>query len=208
VTRVKICGVTSVEQAAACVDAGADAVGVNLVDESPRRVSRATARAIAQAVGHRTLLVGVVAAGLRDGFVEELRSLRDDTGLGCLQVHGLDVGGTVAALLPHAYGAVAISGLEDVPVADRMPGDYVLVDTKVDGRLGGTGRAFDWALVVGLARRRKVVLAGGLTPSNVGAAIAAVRPWCVDVASGVESAPGIKDVAKVRAFIAAARTAG
>jgi phosphoribosylanthranilate isomerase len=88
-----------------------------------------------------------------------------------------------------------------------MPGDYVMVDARTSGALGGTGRNFDWKLVVGLARRRRMVLAGGLTPDNVENAIAMVRPWCVDVASGVESSPGIKDVAKIEAFVTHARRA-
>jgi phosphoribosylanthranilate isomerase len=88
-----------------------------------------------------------------------------------------------------------------------MPGAYVLVDAKVEGALGGTGHSFDWALVVDLARSRRLVLAGGLTPDNVKRAVEEVRPWCVDVASGVESAPGVKDPAKVRAFVGAVRSA-
>ena len=78
-------------------------------------------------------------------------------------------------------------------------------DARVAGALGGTGHAFDWSLVVGLARRRKLVLAGGLTPENVRSAVELVRPWCVDVASGVESAPGVKDLGRVRAFVEAVR---
>jgi phosphoribosylanthranilate isomerase len=88
-----------------------------------------------------------------------------------------------------------------------MPGDYVLVDAKVDGLLGGTGHAFDWSLVVDLAKTRKLVLAGGLTPANVARAIRTVSPWCVDVASGVETTVARKDPAKLRAFISAVRGA-
>jgi len=88
-----------------------------------------------------------------------------------------------------------------------MPGDYVMVDARVEGSLGGTGHTFDWTLVRGLASRRRLVLAGGLTPGNVAEAIASVGPWCVDVASGVESAPGVKDMGKVWAFVDAARRA-
>jgi phosphoribosylanthranilate isomerase len=82
------------------------------------------------------------------------------------------------------------------------------VDAKVAGSLGGTGKVFDWSLVVELAKRRRLVLAGGLTPSNVASAVAQVHPWCVDVASGVESAPGVKDLSKVRTFIEEARKGG
>jgi phosphoribosylanthranilate isomerase len=202
-TRVKVCGVTSVEQAVACVDAGVDAIGVNFVASSPRRVDERAARAIVEAVGERTLVVAVV-AGMR---VAAMRELVGRTGVGCLQLHGDEPAEDVAALLPHAYKAVRVAGPQDVAAAEAMPGDYVLVDAKVEGALGGTGHAFDWDLVAGLATRRRLVLAGGLTPENVAAAVKRVRPWCVDVASGVESAPAVKDLAKVRAFVTAARGA-
>ena len=201
-TRVKICGVTSADEARDSVDAGADSVGVNFVASSVRRVDVETARAIVRAVGTRTLVVGVV-AGMT---VAAMRALRDATGVGCLQLHGDETVDDVAALLPHAYKAVRVEGAADVLRARAMPGDYVLVDAKVEGALGGTGHAFDWSLVVELAKTRKLVLAGGLTPANVAGAIERVRPWCVDVASGVESAPGKKDPARVRAFIEAVRT--
>ena len=200
-TRVKVCGVTSVEQAVACAELGIDAIGVNLVPSSVRRVDEAVARAIAEAVGKETLVVAVVA----DRTVEELRGVAARTGVGCLQLHGGEDAATVAALLPHAYKAVRVAGPGDVAIAAAMPGEYVMVDAKVAGALGGTGHTFDWGLVVDLASERKLVLAGGLTPDNVRQAVDRVRPWCVDVASGVESAVGVKDLARVRAFVAAAR---
>ena len=202
-TRIKICGVTSPAQALACVDAGADSVGVNFVRSSVRRVDEETARGIAAAVGSTALVVGVV-AGMS---VSEMRALKAVTGVGCLQLHGDEAPEDVEALLPHAYKAVRVAAQDDVARARAMPGAYVLVDAKVEGALGGTGHSFDWALVVDLARSRRLVLAGGLTPDNVKRAVEEVRPWCVDVASGVESAPGVKDPAKVRAFVGAVRSA-
>jgi phosphoribosylanthranilate isomerase len=203
VTRIKICGVTSERQAVACADAGADAIGVNFVASSRRRVTRDVAREIVHAVGARVLVVGVVA----DEPIDAMLALRSATGLGCLQLHGDESPVAVAALLPHAYKAVRIGGADDVTRAEAMPGEYVMVDAQVEGALGGTGRRFDWGLVVGLAQKRRLVLAGGLTPDNVGAAIEKVRPWCVDVASGVERSPGDKDLTKVRSFIEAVRAA-
>lgn len=202
-TRIKICGVTSVDQALACAAAGADSLGVNFVASSPRRVELDVARSIVRAVGKRALVVAVV-SGMD---VDAMRALRDDVGVGCLQVHGDAIDDRVAALLPHAYAAVSVGGGDDVRRAEAMPGDFVMVDAKVAGALGGTGRTFDWSLVVDLAKKRKVVLAGGLTPVNVADAIGAVRPWCVDVASGVERGPGDKDIAKVHAFVSAVRSA-
>ncbi len=202
-TRIKICGVTSAEQAESCVEAGADSVGVNFVPASPRCVDIETGRSIVRAIGSRALVVAVV-AGMP---LPAMRALRDATGVGCLQLHGDETADDVTALLPHAYKAVRVATAGDVARARAMPGDYVLVDAKVEGIFGGTGHAFDWGLVVGLAKERRVVLAGGLTPENVTRAIEIVRPWCVDVASGVESAPRVKDPAKVRAFVAAVRAA-
>jgi phosphoribosylanthranilate isomerase len=202
--HVKICGVTSAAQAVACAEAGASAIGVNFVPTSPRRVDVATARGIARAVraaSPRTLVVGVVA----DLDVSAMRALRDDAELGCLQLHGDEPPEALAALLPHAYKALRIGDASDVARADAYGGDHILVDAKVAGALGGTGARFDWQLVAALARARKVTLAGGLTPENVAEAVRIVRPFCVDVASGVErGAPGVKDMDRVRAFIAAA----
>jgi phosphoribosylanthranilate isomerase len=203
VIRVKICGVTSVDQALACAELGADAIGVNFVPSSPRRVDAKTARAVADALSPRVLVVGVVA----DLPVSAMRALVEETKVGCLQLHGDETAEQLTAMLPHAYKAVRVGSREDVERAEAAPGEYVLVDAKVEGLLGGSGQQVDTSLIAGLAKRRRLVLAGGLTPGNVAAAIAAVRPWCVDVASGVESSPGVKDMAKVRAFIEAARGA-
>lgn len=201
--HVKICGVTTPDDARACVELGASAIGVNFVSSSPRSIDVATARAVADAVhatGTKAIVVGVVAGK----SVDELRALVRDAGLDCLQLHGEESPADVEALLPHAYKAVRIATAADVDLARTFPGDHVLVDAKVEGVLGGSGAVFDWALVADLARERRLTLAGGLHPGNVAAAVNAVRPYCVDVASGVESAPGVKDLAKVRAFIAAA----
>lgn len=201
---IKICGVTSPEEARLAVDAGADAVGVNLVPTSKRRVDEDTARAIVRAVGNAAEVVAVVA----DLGVEELRSLAGRTGVGSLQLHGSELPAVVAALAPLAYQAVRIATAADVASSRVFPGSRLLADSKVTGALGGTGRAFDWALVTELARERPLIVAGGLTPENVGLAVEAVRPYGVDTASGVEGAnPRAKDPDKVREFVAAARRA-
>ncbi|MEO6420660.1 MAG: phosphoribosylanthranilate isomerase [Polyangiaceae bacterium] len=201
--HVKICGVTSVADALACVDAGASSIGLNFIPSSPRCVSAETARAISKSIGARALVVGVVA----DLTVDAMRALKDEAELGCLQLHGEEPPEVVAALLPHAYKALRISNEWDVARAGLYPGEYVLVDAKVEGALGGTGKTFDWDLVRDLARARKLTLAGGLTPENVVAAVRAVRPFAVDVASGVEAeSPRKKDVSRVRAFVLAAHS--
>jgi phosphoribosylanthranilate isomerase len=203
VTHVKICGVTTPEDALLCVEAGASAIGLNFVPSSPRCITPVRARAISRRVRGRTLVVGVVA----DMEVPAMRDLLKSAELECVQLHGDESPGTVATLLPHAYKAVRIGSAEDVARAGSFPGPYLLVDARVEGALGGTGATFDWSLVAELARARKLTLAGGLTAENVGRAIATAHPYCVDVASGVESAPGVKDAAKVEAFVGAVRAA-
>jgi phosphoribosylanthranilate isomerase len=199
---VKICGVKTPEQAVLCVAAGAASIGVNFVASSARRVDVATARAISRAVGKTALVVGVVA----DMKVDEMRRLRDDAELGCLQLHGDESPEDVAALLPHAYKSIHVGDEGDIEHARTFPGDYILVDAKVDGALGGTGKTFDWTLVRALATEKKLTLAGGLTADNVGRAVLLVVPYCVDVASGVEAGtPGVKDLGRVAAFIRAAQ---
>lgn len=202
-TAVKICGITTIEDALLAADLGADAIGLNFVARSPRRIAWAQARAIVDALAGATLVVGVV-ADLDEG---ELRALVAETGIGCLQLHGDEPPEALVPFLPHAYKALRIGSAEDVARAASYPGDYLLADAKVEGALGGTGATFDWSLARDLAAARKLTLAGGLDPSNVAEAIRTVRPFCVDVASGVEQRPGVKDAARMRAFIDAARSA-
>jgi phosphoribosylanthranilate isomerase len=200
--KIKICGITSIEDAKACAHLGVDAIGVNFVRGTSRCIDTTRAREIVAAVPG-LLVVGVVA----NESVESMKRLVEATGIGCLQLHGDESAETVAALLPHAYKAVRIAGSEDVARARAFPGEHLLVDAKVEGALGGTGEIFDWALVRELARERRLTLAGGLRPDNVARAIAEVAPYCVDVASGVESSPGKKDRAKLEAFVDAVRSA-
>ena len=202
--HVKICGVKTVADAEAAVRLGASSIGLNFVPSSIRRIDAPTARAISEAVhalGTKAIVVGVVA----DLSLNEMRALLEDAALDCLQLHGSESNDLLRPLLPHAYRAVRIANADDVAVARATLGDYLLVDAKVPGALGGTGHTFDWSLVKDLAEERRLTLAGGLTPDNVEAAIAAVHPYCVDVASGVESAPGVKDPAAMAAFIRAAQ---
>ncbi|MBX3261718.1 MAG: phosphoribosylanthranilate isomerase [Labilithrix sp.] len=192
---------TTVADALACAELGASAIGVNFVPSSPRAVTVARAREIADALrATEVLVVGVVA----DLDLAAMRALVRDAALGCLQLHGSEPPEALAPLLPHAYKAVRVSTAADVALARTFGGDYLLADAKVAGALGGTGATFDWALVKELARERKLTLAGGLRPDNVARAVEEVAPWCVDVASGVERAPGVKDLDAVRAFIAEA----
>jgi phosphoribosylanthranilate isomerase len=196
--HVKICGITATDDAEVAVENGASAIGLNFVPSSPRLVDVKVARRIVECVGERTLVVLVVA----DRGADELRALLRATGARCLQLCGDERPELVAEFLPHAYKSVRIGSEADVMAAMRYPGEHLLVDAKVEGKLGGTGKTVDWALVEPLARSRKLTLAGGLRPGNVADAIRAVRPFCVDVASGVErdGDPRRKDPEKLRAF--------
>jgi phosphoribosylanthranilate isomerase len=196
--RVKICGVTNAEDARMCADEGADAIGINFVPSSKRVVTEDEARAIADTVRGRVLLVGVVA----DLDVNAMKQLALRVGLECLQLHGDETPAMLAPLLPHAYKAIRVTSAEDVARANAYGGDYVLLD----GAVAGSGKTFDWTLAHDLTSRRRVTLAGGLSPENVEDAIRVVSPYCVDVASGVETTPRKKDRALVREFVRRART--
>jgi phosphoribosylanthranilate isomerase len=200
--RIKICGITSVEDAEGCAALGVDMIGLNFVPASPRRVDVDRARAIAGAVRGRVEIVGVVA----DMDEAAMTALAEAVGLDRLQLHGSEPP-EVVRRLGRAFKAVRVGSAEDVAEADRYEG-LLLVDAKVPGALGGTGRTVDFALVAPLSRARPLLLAGGLGPANVADAVRAVGPWGVDTASGVERAPGVKDLGAVGAFVRAARGAG
>ncbi len=206
--RTKICGITSVSDAELCVSLGADAIGLNFVPGTKRCIDVALARSIVAAVGDQTLVVGVVA----NLTATALHDLRRDAKLACLQLHGDETPAFLAAFLPHAYKAVAVRSHEDLERARTFGGAYILLDAPPNaaGQIGGTGESWGYEVAAPLARERRVSLAGGLDAANVVEAITAVRPWCVDVASGVElpgATRGEKSEARVAAFLAAVREA-
>lgn len=202
-TRVKICGLTREDDALQCVEAGADAIGLNFWPGTARCVDVATARRIVDAVGARVLTVGVFV----DATEQEIADIRERTGIVCVQLHGQEPPELVARFLPHAYKALRVKGEASIDEARRFPGEHILLDAYVAGQPGGTGHTFNWRLAAAFARERRVTLAGGLHPGNVAEAISAVQPYCVDVASGVELSPGVKDPNAVTAFIRAAQHA-
>lgn len=203
---IKICGVTCVADARMAVEFGVDAIGVNLVPSSVRFVDEATARRIADAVRGRVRVVGVVA----EHDPVKLDRMRRVTGVDWLQLHGDEPTEQDIVLPRDSFLAVRIGDRSDVERARRSPGDPVLVDAKVPGMLGGSGVGFDWELVRGLAAERRLILAGGLRPDNVATAVAIVRPWGVDVASGVQTDHDArrKDPERVRRFVEAVRGSG
>jgi len=202
--RIKVCGVTTPEDAVMCAEEGVDYIGINFVEASPRFVARADAAAIVSAVSGRfpnVTFVGVVA----NESPWALESIRRATWISWLQCHGDESTDYIKEAQPYVVKAVRIEGPDDAERAKAFSGEWVLVDSHVRGLLGGSGTAFDWALVRSLAKTRPIMLAGGLSPDNVAEAVRIVRPFAVDVASGVEESPRKKHRGKVRAFVAAAR---
>ena len=140
--RVKICGVTSLDDALMCVEAGADAIGLNFWPGSVRRCEEPSAREIVAALGSRLLVVGVFV----DADRGQIERLRDALGLGCVQLHGAEPPSLLESFLPHAYKALRVRGPEVLAEARRYGGEHVLLDAYVPGLPGGTGATFDWRL--------------------------------------------------------------
>lgn len=201
-TGVKVCGVTREEDALAAVDAGVDALGFNFYDKSKRAVRLED---IAAWVGRLPAGVGRIAVVVQPDE-SLLRALSGSGLFHALQFHGGE-GPDFCALWGGEFylKACPISDEVSAAAAAGDPAPCLLLDAHAPGVFGGTGRTIDWSLAAGVVRAtdRPIVLSGGLCPENVAAAVAAVRPAAVDTASGVESAPGIKDAAKMKAFVAA-----
>jgi phosphoribosylanthranilate isomerase len=203
--RVKICGITNVEDALAAVAAGADAVGFVFHKESPRRVTSDVVKRIVAQLPPFVLPVGV--------FVNEdikiVRDLMDECGLALAQLHGDEAAAYCDLLGRPVLKAIRLKdrgsllSLAEYTGRSRVRG-FVL-DAFSAVSYGGTGQLTDWSLAAEAARTVPVVLAGGLTPANVAEAVQKVKPYGVDVSSGVESRPGRKDHEKIRAFIKAAK---
>ena len=200
--EVKICGLTMVDDAVRCIEAGADAIGLNFWPGSPRCVDVSTARSIVVAGGDRAQMVGVFV----DFTLGQVREILRETGIQWAQLHGDEPPELVAALLPTAYKAVGVKDGSAIELVRSYPGEHLLLDASVPGMPGGTGRTFDWDIAAAVAGERKLTLAGGLNPDNVAKAIQVVNPFRVDVASGVESTPGRKDLELVRSFIHAVKS--
>jgi phosphoribosylanthranilate isomerase len=201
VTRIKICGITTTEDALFCANAGVDFLGMIFVPKTPRYITPARAKEIVGVVqasrpASPPKFVGV----FRDASPAEMRRIAETVGLDLVQLHGNETDDDARA--------VAIPAIKSVHVGDTLPdtgavpsAEWLLFDTLDDRRSGGTGRRFNWSLLSEWKRTKPFFLAGGLDPDNIGAAISLVRPDAVDVSSGVERAPGVKDHEKVRHLI-------
>jgi phosphoribosylanthranilate isomerase len=207
--KVKICGLTELHDAELAASLGAWAIGMVFHEGSPRRCSTEQALRITTALRRRTELCGVFV----NATLAELTQRTDELGLTMLQLHG-DEGPAFCAEVARRSGArvikaIQVAGAGDVRKLERYHVDFHLADACAkapDGRRlrGGTGETFDWGLLANRHAHTPLILSGGLEPDNVAEAVAAVRPFAVDTASGTERAPGHKDEAKLRAFFAAA----
>lgn len=213
--HIKVCGITNVDDARCAVDAGADFLGFIFYPKSPRFVTVEQAATVAQAIRDEfgrcsPRFVGVFV----NEPVERVRAVLEGASLELAQLCGSESPAEVNALAPHAFKAIRPEVSADVEAAvvaysgvflddDALP--QVLLDSYHPDRFGGTGIAADLSLAQMLSSRYRLLLAGGLTPEKVGPAIERARPWGVDVSSGVEWAKGLKDHARIRAFVAAVR---
>jgi phosphoribosylanthranilate isomerase len=205
--KIKFCGITSARDAELAAAAGAWALGLNFWPRSPRRCDPAVAAEIASAFRRRLQIVGVFV----NPSLDELAWSADAIGLTMVQLHG-DEGPAFCAEVARRTGcrvikAVRVSSGADIQALSAFHTDYHLLDSYSPGLPGGTGETFAWELARGHHGPVPMILSGGLNADNVAGAIATVRPFAVDVASGVERSPGRKDPDKLRAFAAAVQSA-
>jgi len=206
VIHVKICGITSLEDALAAVEFGADYLGFNFYQASPRYIDPDHCARITATLRQRHPQVRLVGVFVNTP-PQQIQSVLESCHLHLAQLHGSESPAMLAALSGRAYKALRTITPGDLAgfIIHAPPIPRLLLDANVPGSFGGTGQTGDWAAAAALAKRYPIFLAGGLNPENVAEAIAAVQPWGVDVASGVESSPGRKDSLKLESFIAEVR---
>jgi len=199
---VKVCGITRLTDALHAVEQGATAIGFVFWPRSPRGVTVERAAEISARLPSHVMRVGVFV----NEPVESIRAIAERTRLTAVQLHGDEPPAYADALDWPVLRAVSVAELDSASEA-WAPETALLVDNIDPVRRGGTGAVIDWSQAAAVAQKRRIVLAGGLTPDNVASAIRAVHPFGVDVSSGVEASPGVKDFDKVTRFIANARLA-
>jgi phosphoribosylanthranilate isomerase len=199
---VKICGITNLDDALLSVEAGADAVGFIFYDQSPRAVKPLVVRRIVEYLPGHVTKVGVFVHAAPKDVAAICREVR----LSAAQLYGKQSQTELRELETGVIKAFQVGKGFDVRILSRYRVDAFLLDTLVKGKSGGTGKTFDWNIARRATKYGKVILSGGLNPDNVSEAVRFVRPYGVDVCSGVEARPGKKDSKKVREFIQRAKT--
>jgi len=203
-TKIKICGIRTANDALAAMDASADMLGFNFYPKSPRYINVGKCRDIMSVMRKYAQItyVGVFV----NASIAEVRATMETCALSLAQLHGDETYEMIQSLNGKAFKA--FRGVpENINGFAREDAPALLVDASVRGAYGGTGVTADWKGAAELAKNYPILLAGGLTPENVAEAVRQVRPWGVDVASGVESSPGSKDASKMKAFVRAIRSA-
>jgi phosphoribosylanthranilate isomerase len=211
-TKIKICGIKTLKDALAAIDSGADYLGFNFYPKSVRFIEKNACAEITSVLKRQhpnIKLVGVFV----NSSVEEIKDILDTCSLDLAQLHGDETPEMLASFNGKAFKAIRLSSSESfdpsVPlresVTESVDSPAMLIDAAVKGIYGGSGVTADWTAAAELAKKYPLLLAGGLTPENVADAVSQVRPWGVDVASGVESAPGEKDAGKMSAFVKAVK---
>lgn len=210
---VKICGITHLDDALMAVEAGADLLGFICYPKSPRYIPPVDIAAILAAMHSSQARIRTVGVFVNESLAN-VRHILQQTGLDLAQLHGDEPPAFVQELAGRAFKALrpttlakAASDASDYAPLGPPSGPDLLIDAYHPRAYGGTGRQGDWRIAASLARRYRILLAGGLTPANVAEAIAQVQPWGIDVSSGVEQVPGIKNPTAVRALITAAKNA-
>jgi phosphoribosylanthranilate isomerase len=202
--KVKICGITSVADGQMAAAAGADMIGLMFYDQSPRHITLPQAAEISRALSPYVLRVGVFVNPDEEFVVRAIK----ECGLNLLQFHGDESSEFCTQFGVFNLKALRVRDAASLQTLEHFETDAFLLDAYSKSGLGGTGEKFNWDLAIEAQKFNKpIFLAGGLTSENVADAVKKVRPFAVDVSSGVESAPGKKDAAKVRSFIAAAKQA-
>jgi phosphoribosylanthranilate isomerase len=191
--KIKICGITNLEDALIAAEFGADALGFIFVKTSPRHIRPSAARKIIQELPPFTLPVGVVA----DFSREEILDLIEETRIGCVQFHGNESSKQLAKFPLPVYKSFRVDKDFNLETLRRYKGSAYLLDTYIEGTVGGTGKMFDWDIAIKAKAYGRIILAGGLNPENIIDAIQKVQPYALDVNSGVESSPGKKDKNKL-----------
>jgi len=192
--KVKICGITNIDDALSATELGADALGFIFVKKSPRYISPQKARKIIQALPPFVVPVGVVANMANNDIME----LIEQTSIGCVQFHGDETPKQIEKYPVPVYKSFHVDSTFHPEILRRYRGSAYLLDTKLPGQLGGTGQPFNWDIAVKAKEYGRIILAGGLTPDNIMEAVTTVQPYAVDVNSGVEESPGKKNTSKLK----------
>lgn len=202
--RIKVCGITSLDDALAAVDAGADALGFVFYEGSRRYIQPRETGKITAALPPFVATVGVFV----NASPESISAAAGESGVGVVQLHGDETPEQASRIPFPLIKAFRVAGSIDPAEVELYPVQAILFDKRSDDMYGGTGKSFDWSILRGANFGKRVILSGGLSAENVEEAVGIVRPYAVDVSSGVEDSPGRKNHLKIRQFIQAVRNGG